>query len=204
MFTRVDMDACMCIFWVAWIRKNEMFDRKKKQSSCSIRASVVFCMRAQSGSLTVSVSRPAASSHTCTMGCSSSKTSKSSQPVPAVYAAPKAEEPAVDSTEPAVTEAKDVQTEQVEQADQVEQVEQVPVSESKDETEKMDIEEAEKAIGDLKESELKMTHVEPKAEKAEDTETVTTAPKEDSPRLLDLKVEAAETQSGPCICGSLW
>ena len=132
------------------------------------------------------------------MGCSSSKTSKSSQPVPAVYAAPKAEEPAVESTEPAVTEAKDVQTEQVEQ------VEQVPVFESKDETEKMDIEEAEKAIGDLKESELKMTHVEAKAEKAEDTETVTTAPKEDSPRLLDLKVEAAETQSGPCICGSLW
>ena len=167
--------------------------------------SIVFVIaRAQSGSLTVSVSRPAASLHTCTMGCSSSKTSKSSQPVPAVYAAPKAEEPAVDSTEPAVTEAKDVQTEQVEQADQVEQVEQVPVSESKDETEKMDIEEAEKAIGDLKESELKMTHAEPKAEKAEDTETVTTAPKEDSPRLLDLKVEAAETQSGPCICGSLW
>lgn len=164
--------------------------------------SIVFVIaRAQSGSLTVSVSRPAASLHTCTMGCSSSKTSKSSQPVPAVYAAPKAEEPAVDSTEPAVTEAKDVQTEQVEQADQVEQV---PVSESKDETEKMDIEEAEKAIGDLKESELKMTHVEAKAEKAEDTETVTTAPKEDSPRLLDLKVEAAETQSGPCICGSLW
>ena len=138
------------------------------------------------------------------MGCSSSKTSKSSQPVPAVYAAPNAEEPAVESTEPAVTEAKDVQTEQMEQAEQVEQVEQVPVSESKDETEKMDIEEAEKAIGDLKESELKMTHVEAKAEKAEDTETVTTAPKEDSPRLLDLKVEAAETQSGPCICGSLW
>ena len=196
--------GCGCSPGWTWMPACVFFGCHGFMDSSSIRSGVVFCMRAQSGSLTVSVSRPAASLHTCTMGCSSSKTSKSSQPVPAVYAAPKAEEPAVDSTEPAVTEAKDVQTEQVEQADQVEQVEQVPVSESKDETEKMDIEEAEKAIGDLKESELKMTHVEPKAERAEDTETVTTAPKEDSPRLLDLKVEAAETQSGPCICGSLW
>eukprot|EP00438_Fugacium_kawagutii_P010287 Skav226731 [mRNA] locus=scaffold720:139727:140131:- [translate_table: standard] len=134
------------------------------------------------------------------MGCSSSKTSKVAQPqaqaeAPAVYAAPKAEEPAVvESTETAV-EAKEAVVTAVE--------EQVAATEAK-EDEKVDIEEAEKAIGDLKESELKPLHVEAKAEKAEDTETVTTAPKEDSPRLLDVKVEAAETQTGPCVCGSLW
>lgn len=131
------------------------------------------------------------------MGCSSSKTSKVAKPqaeAPAVYAAPKAEEPAVESTETAV-EAKEAVATAVE--------DQVAATEAK-EDEKVDIEEAEKAIGDLKESELKPLHVEAKAEKAEDTETVTTAPKEDSPRLLDVKVEAAETQTGPCICGSLW
>lgn len=129
------------------------------------------------------------------MGCSSSKTSQAAKPQAeaAVYAAPKAEEPAVvESTETAEAKEAVVTAE-----------EQVVATEAK-EDEKVDVEEAEKAIGDLKESELKPLHVEAKAEKAEDTETVTTAPKEDSPRLLDVKVEAAETQMGPCACGGLW
>ena len=139
------------------------------------------------------------------MGCSSSKTSKAAKPQEAVYAAPRAEQaeqaqPAVESTEAAVEAVEAVETKE---ATEVTAEQPVPTKAKEDE-EKVDVEEAEKAIGELKEAELKTSHVEVKPEKAEDTETVTTATKEDSPRLLDVKVEAAETQTGPCVCGSLW
>ena len=139
------------------------------------------------------------------MGCSSSKTSKAAKPQEAVYAAPRAEQaeqaqPAVESTEAAVEAVEAVETKE---ATEVTAEQPVPTKAKEDE-EKVDVEEAEKAIGELKDTELKTSHVEVKPEKAEDTETVTTATKEDSPRLLDVKVEAAETQTGPCVCGSLW
>ena len=133
------------------------------------------------------------------MDCAGSKTSKAEAPV---WAAPEVKaETKVESTETAapVEPQEDVKTEpapvvETEAFQAAETAAQV-----KEDVEQV-VEEAEKAIGELKESELK-AHIE---SKAEDTETVTTAPKEDSPRCLDVKVEAADVERGPCVCGSLW
>ena len=127
------------------------------------------------------------------MGCAGSKTSKTAAPV---WAAPEAK---VESAETVAAKEQEVKAEPVETEADASKTEKVEESE-KAKADMEAVEEAEKAIGELKESELK-SHVE---SKAEDTETVTTAPKEDSPRCLDIKVEAADVQRGPCVCASLW
>ena len=199
------MNSCYLFFKI----REDTLSLQSSQVSFSCCTKVSFVVRAPSAVVSsVDLRSPFPSD---AMGCSSSKTSKAAKPQEAVYAAPKAEQPeqpeqaqpAVESTEAAVAAVEAVEAVETKEATEV-TAEQPVSTEAKEDEEKVDVEEAEKAIGELKEAELKTSHVEVKHEKAEDTETVTTAPKEDSPRLLDVKVEAAETQTGPCVCGSLW
>ncbi|CAJ1439785.1 unnamed protein product [Effrenium voratum] len=121
------------------------------------------------------------------MGCSGSKTATKAgkKAAPAKEAPNKAE-----VAKPAVTEASAL-------AEAVEEAEAKTADAEKAEEAK--VEEAEKAIGDLRESELKLSA--DKADAKEDGDTVTTATREDSPRPVE--IEATEAPRGLCVC-SCW
>ncbi|CAJ1381359.1 unnamed protein product [Effrenium voratum] len=139
------------------------------------------------------------------MGCSGSKTATKAgkKAAPAKEAPNKAEvaKPAETAlpAEPAQAEvpaAAEV-TEASALAEAVEEAEAKTADAEKAEEAK--VEEAEKAIGDLRESELKLSA--DKADAKEDGDTVTTATREDSPRPVE--IEATEAPRGLCVC-SCW